>query len=65
MQKSVFYGDLKAAEIRALARNAEQILNSNEDKCFWFPCRLEENDIRKCLGYDKWSFSEVDSHGTI
>lgn len=65
MQGSVFYGDLKPAEVQALARKAAELLDPKEDKCFWFPCRLEVKDIQKCIGYDDWSFAEVDGHGTI
>lgn len=65
MQGSVFYGDLKPAEVRALARKAAELLDPKEDKCFWFSCRLEVKDIQKCIGYDDWSFAEVDGHGTI
>lgn len=65
MQGSVFYGDLKPAEVRAMARTAEKLLDSKEDKCFWFPCRLEAEDIQKCIGYAEWHFEEADGHGTI
>ena len=57
--------DLGPAEVRALARKATELLDPKEDKCFWFPCRLEVKDIQKCIGYDDWSFAEVDGHGTI
>ncbi|WP_295480386.1 CRISPR-associated endonuclease Cas2 [uncultured Sutterella sp.] len=65
MQGSVFYGDLKPAEVRALARTAEKLLEPTEDKCFWFACRLDPADIRACVGYANWSFDEADCHGII
>ena len=65
MQKSVFYGDLKNAEIHALARAAIELLNVKEDKCFWFACHLNPDEIRKCLGYNNWSYTEPEGHGVI
>ena len=47
MQGSVFYGDLKPAEVRALARKTAELLDPKEDKCFWFPCRLEPASRQK------------------
>lgn len=65
IQKSVFYGDLKPAESRALARTALQILDSKQDKCFWFPCRLNELVMRSCIGYEDFSDMDPDGHGFI
>lgn len=65
MQKSVFYGDLKPAEVNALARWAKEVLDDKEDKCFWFPCYLNTEKIRSCLGYSAWIYQEPDSHGII
>ena len=65
MQKSVFYGDLKGAEVSALARLASDDLDEAEDKCFWFPCHLEPEVIRQCLGYSGWDYKEPDGHGVI
>lgn len=65
MQGSVFYGDLKPAEVRALARTAEKMLEPEEDKCFWFACRLDPADIQKCVGYTDWTYAEADGHGVI
>lgn len=65
MQESVFYGDLKPAEARALGRTAREQLDEKEDKCFWFPCRLNQDEIRECLGYANWVYTEPDGHGII
>ena len=65
MQKSVFYGDLKNAEVRALARVAADLLDATEDKCFWFPCYLEPEAVRKCLGYADWDYKEPEGHGFL
>ena len=65
LQGSVFYGDLKLAEVQAWIRTAMELLDPKEEKCFWLPCRLEVKDIQKCIGYDDWSFAEVDGHVTI
>lgn len=64
MQKSVFYGDLKSAESKALARMVREILQ-DEDKCFWFPCRLSAEDVRQCPGYEEWNYDEPDGHKVI
>lgn len=65
MQNSVFYGDLKPAEVHSLRRTAEELLDKETDKCFWFPCRLDPEQIKKCLGYETWNYLEPDGHGSI
>ena len=49
----------------ALARLASDDLDETEDKCFWFPCHLEPEVIRQCLGYSEWDYKEPDGHGVI
>ena len=49
----------------ALARLASDDLDETEDKCFWFPCHLEPEVIRQCLGYSGWDYKEPDGHGVI
>ena len=65
MQKSVFYGDIRNAEISALARAATELLEANEDRCFWFACYLKPDEIRKCLGYANWNYVEPEGYGVI
>lgn len=65
IQKSVFYGDLKPAEGKSLARTARQLLDSKQDKCFWFPCHLSEALMRECVGYKDFSDTKPDGHGFI
>lgn len=65
IQYSVFYGDLKPAEAKALVRSASTLLNSKEDKCFWFPCRIDIDQLKKCVGYANFKYEEPDGHGFI
>ena len=65
MQNSVFYGDLKPAEVGALRRTARELIDIETDKCFWFACRLNPEEIRTCAGYETWSYEEPDGHGVI
>ena len=60
LQKSVFYGDLKPPEARALACFAKQNLNPKIDKCFWFPCHLNIEQMRQCVGYENFVYEEPD-----
>lgn len=60
LQKSVFYGDLKPAEAKTLDRLAHKLLDPKTDKCLWFPCHLDENHIRSCVGYENFVFEETD-----
>lgn len=60
LQKSVFYGDLKPPEVRALAGFAKRYLNPKVDKCFWFPCYLKVEQMRHCVGYEDFIYEEPD-----
>ncbi len=60
LQKSVFYGDLNFPEAKELARLAHRLLNSDTDKCFWFPCFLPIEEIKKCVGYENFEYEEPD-----
>ena len=42
LQKSVFYGYLNQAELRALIHEARQLLNPETDSLFWQQTHLEE-----------------------
>ena len=65
LQYSVFYGDLNSAESRSLARTANELLDPKEDKCFWYPCRLDIEKVKQCVGYKNFQYSEPDCHGRI
>ena len=65
LQKSVFYGDLKPAESKALSKIAKDMLDDDEDYCFWFPCHLNFTDMRSCIGYKNFKYDEPDGHGFI
>lgn len=65
MQESVFYGDIKYAEIRALIRTANEMLDEDTDKCFWFPCSISIDKVRKCVGYKNFEYTEPDGYGII
>lgn len=65
MQESVFYGDLKNADINSLRRTVMSLLKEDEDKCFWFPCFLKVQDIKNCFGYKNWTYTEPDGYGVI
>lgn len=65
LQYSVFYGDLNSAESRSLARTANELLDPKEDKCFWYPCRLDIEKLKQCVGYKNFQYSEPDCHGRI
>lgn len=60
LQKSVFYGDLKPPEVKALAVFAKNHLDPNVDKCFWFPCHLEVEQMKNCVGYETFEYEEPD-----
>ena len=65
MQESVFYGDIKNAEITALSNAVAELLDAKKDKCFWFACHLKPEEIRGCLGYANWNYMEPEGHGVI
>lgn len=65
LQYSVFYGDLKNAEVNALKKIAKNLLDKNEDKCFWYPCHLNIDTLKQCIGYDNFQYIEPDGYGII
>lgn len=65
LQKSVFYGDLKPAEVKALSKLAKDTLDDNDDRCFWFPCHLNTNTLSDCIGYKHFKYDEPDGHGFL
>lgn len=60
LQKSVFYGDLKPVEAASLSRFVKEHLDAEIDKCFWFPCHLDVERMRHCVGYEDFSYEEPD-----
>ncbi len=60
LQYSVFYGDLKNAEIKALIRETNRMLNPKEDKCFWISCQINPESLKKCVGYGSFEYIEPD-----
>src|SRR5699024_12571256 len=47
LQKSVFIGQLNAAELRSLKHYAYKNLNPREDKVFWLPTALDEKRLQE------------------
>lgn len=64
-QESVFYGDLKPAEARSLGIRAAEMLDSSTDKCFWFPCSLDVDRMRTCVGYKHFVYEDPDGYGFL
>ena len=65
LQESVFYGDLKPAEARSLGIRAAEMLDSSTDKCFWFPCSLDVDRMRTCVGYKLFVYEDPDGYGFL
>lgn len=65
LQKSVFYGSLLPLEVKTLEENCRKMLCSETDRCFWFACRLNFEEIQKCVGYKGFTFIEADGHGCL
>ena len=65
LQESVFYGDLKPAEARSLGIRAAEMLDSSTDKCFWFPCSLDVDRMRTCVGYKHFVYEDPDGYGFL
>lgn len=62
LQKSVFYGGLNLPEARSLEVLARKVLLDEEDRCLWFPCHLDINKVRACLGYRDFQYVEADGY---
>lgn len=65
LQKSVFWGDLSQAELQALQRLANDMLDANTDKFFWAPSPLELKQLKQGIGYQHFHLTEVDGHATL
>lgn len=65
LQKSVFYGDLKAPEVGAMKRAVRELLKEENDRCFWLPCRIDLDYLRKCVGYKDFVYDEPDDDRAI
>lgn len=65
IQKSVFIGELNQAELRSLIRYARKHLDASEDKVFWLPTSLDEQRLRKGVGYKNFSFVPASGHATL
>lgn len=65
LQKSVFVGEVNQAELRSIIRYARKNLDANEDKVFWLPTRLDEQRLRKGVGYKHFCFVPANGHATI
>jgi len=65
LQKSVFFGHLNRAEIKALERMARELLDPDEDKAFWTPTPLNEDALKKGIGYDQFHYIQPDGHITV
>ena len=64
LQESVFYGDLKKPEVSVLEKTVFNMIKKT-DKCFWFPCSIPVETLKKCFGYDNFSYFEPDSHAVV
>lgn len=65
VQKSVFYGDLASPEFFSIKKLANELLESETDRCLWIKCNLSESDIKKCFGYDNFKYLEPDGYAAI
>jgi len=65
LQKSVFIGQLNAAELRSLKHYAYKNLNPREDKVFWLPTALDEKRLQEGIGYKNFTFIEADGHASL
>ncbi len=64
VQKSVFYGDLKQAEVKALNKLSKKMIRA-DDSCLYFPCHLSVCDIKKCEGFENFLYDEPDGSRSI
>lgn len=65
IQRSVFYGDMKPAEFRAMKQMVSSLLDKDSDRCLWVQCTLSEEAVRQCFGYGQFKWVEPDSHDSI
>ena len=66
IQKSVFYGDLNNAEIKAIKNLSFEILDSLTDKCIFVKCNLLTPEIiRQGVGYENFDYIAPDGYDTI
>ena len=57
IQKSVFWGHLKGAEIKILPTLFDKYC-SREDKAFFVKANLSKEILKNSFGYDKFDFEE-------
>lgn len=57
IQKSVFWGYLKGAEIKILSTLFDKYC-SGEDKAFFVKANLSKDILKNSFGYDKFDFEE-------
>lgn len=65
LQKSVFYGELNSAEVKALEKEVKKSLDPQTDKCLWFRCLLSPDEIKSFPGYENFEYIEADAYGTL
>ncbi len=65
LQKSVFFGDLSRAELKAMERLAREILSPEEDRAFWIPTSLDTDALKEGIGYDGFQYVPPDGHVVI
>lgn len=65
LQKSVFYGELNAAELRSLAATARESLEPTTDSCLWIICPLKPMEFDQFVGYKNFPYIEADGHETL
>lgn len=65
IQKSAFWGELNAAEFRAMKRRAHKSLDPETDRMFWIVTQLDEHKLKEGIGYNDFLFIEADGHHVV
>lgn len=65
MQKSVFWGRLNKAELRALEREARKLVDPVTDKIFWIRADIPGGLDHQGIGYRHFSLPKPDGHEVI
>jgi CRISPR-associated protein Cas2 len=65
VQKSVFWGNLNQAELRALQREVYKLLDRKTDKAFWINANLKDRLDKQSIGYQYFTLPEPDGHDVL
>ena len=65
LQESVFWGNLNQAELRAMQREAHELLDKKTDKIFWISADLQDRLQKQGIGYQYFTLPVPDGHDVL